>query len=97
MSADNRICIQQWMSQWYVWHGSCSMTYYEPPFGCDDVFDTERQALAFAAKEEVEIGYLEGGVTIVDVHEQAAALAETIEMCEKRLDNLKRTGLQYPL
>ena len=97
MSADNRLCYMQWnTNQWFVWHGSCSEDYYEPPSWAQDIFATEEEALAFIKEEEGRIGYLEGGVTLVGDLEQDEALRGTIEDLTRRLENLTTKGHQYP-
>ncbi len=96
MSSDNRICIMHWMSQWHVWHGSGSINYSEPPC-TTKAFDTEKYALQYAAKLEEEISYLEYGCGPICVEEQIAGLNDVIESAKWRLDNLRKTGVQFPV
>jgi hypothetical protein len=95
MSADNRICIIEDASGgWAVWLGSCSEDYYEAPFNAE-YFDDKDKAFAYTDQLALDIGYLEGGITIIDENEQRKALKDTIEYALRRLTNLDETGSQY--
>jgi len=92
MSADNRLCVMLWGGlQWHVWHGSGSVTYYEPPLSAK-AFNTDREAYEYAYREADRIGYLEYGVTLIGASEQESVLAATIRNLEQRLSNLRVVG-----
>lgn len=87
----------EWMGQWYVWHGSGSVNYFEPPFGLSDgceSFETEKEALEYACKEEERIGYLEYGIQYIGIKEQKQGLREMIDDCQRALENLEKHGSQ---
>ena len=98
MSADNRICLMEWDhgTAWYGWHGSCSMSYFEPPASAN-WFRRYEEALDWAANEAKDMVILEGGITVVGVDEQKQALKEIAEDCLKRADNIEKWGVQYPV
>lgn len=95
MSADNRICIMEWMGKWFVWHGNGSTNYYEPPYHETEMFETREAALLFADEEEKRIEYLEYGTTFIGKNEQRAGLIDKIGLLTKRLQDLDKHGEQY--
>ena len=96
MSADNRICVMEWCGFWYVWMGSLSAYYYEPPMNQDGrVFSSKEQALEYAEKEAENCTILEGGIEEIGQEEQRLGLQNLINDATIRLDNLKKHGKQY--
>lgn len=96
MSADNRLCIMPWGGlQWFVWNGSGSEEYYEPPYHAIP-FMSRKEAEAWLDAEEKRIEYLEYGVGEICREEQEAGLVGIIADCQRRLHNLRTKGHQYP-
>jgi len=84
MSADNRICVLEDNGQWYVWEGSLSCEYFEPPYGAE-FFHTQKEAFEYVDRIVRDINILEGGVTRIDNSERLTAINYELE----RLNNLK--------
>lgn len=81
MSADNRILIYQKPedARYYVWEGSCSMNYFEPPNGSISFFNKEQaETAAFYIRKDLLI--CEGDI-------QELTDAEVIEGLKEQLNN----------
>jgi len=80
MSADNRICVMlpHFDHKWYVWKGSCSQNYHEPPSNAVS-FVEEDDAWEYARKEAEKCVILEGGIEKVSDSEIIQALREELE------------------
>ena len=78
MSADNRILYHQHTDGlWYVWHGSCSSDYHEPP-NQSPSFSSETVAMNYAVKEAEQCAVLEGGIERLSNAEIIRALREDL-------------------
>jgi len=79
MSADNRICVMlpHFDHKWYVWHGSCSINYHEPPSNAVS-FAEEDDAWEYAHKEADTCTILEGGIEKISDREIIEALREEL-------------------
>ena len=95
MSADNRICIMQYLfGNWAVWHGSASCDYSEPPHEAR-VFESKNEAEEYAWKCEEEMGGTEYGVECISEDEQMNGLCMEIADIGKRMKNLRECGHQW--
>lgn len=85
MSADNRVIVHQAPNdKWFVWEGSLSFNYFEPP--ADSVsFNEEDDAWEYARKLESEMCVCEGGA-------QRLSQIEIIDGLRQELDMLKNPG-----
>lgn len=92
MSSDNRLCKMRYRWGWYVWNGSGSMNYDQPPDHAH-CFETEDEANAYMRTRSDD--YFEYGHQVIGVDEQRAALREIIEDATARLEMLERTGQQW--
>lgn len=78
MSADNRLIIFEENSKWYVWHGSCSIDYFEPSAGAS-CFDTEEEAYKYAVEQVEEMSICEGGIQRLTNTEIVRGMREEID------------------
>ena len=98
MSADNRLCIMRGeCERWYVWEGSMSVSYYQPPRHCLKDFCTEKEATDYAMKESENYTILEYGVQTITTEEQMQGLAYEIEDLSMRLRKLIVSGHQFDI
>lgn len=84
MSADNRLIIFENNSKWYVWEGSCSFDYFEPPTD-SKVFNSEEEATKYASDEYSKMSICEGGI-------QRLTSAEIINGMREEIDMLRNPG-----
>lgn len=84
MSADNRLIIFENNSKFYVWEGSCSFDYFEPPANAK-VFNSEEEATKYASDEYSKMSICEGGI-------QRLTSAEIIQGMRQEIDMLRNPG-----
>ena len=98
MSADNRVCIFERKGNmcpgWYVWMGSASHDYHEPP-QMADCYCTEKEALEAAHRMEEDATIVEYGTCQIDVEEQRKGLTWELADLAERLLRLQREGHQW--
>lgn len=97
MSADNRILIHNDGDHWYVWHGSCSYNYCEPPYDEFDnpctnlqMFDTYNEADHYAQEQAQGMLILEGGVEILTPEEILKGLLREQRWIEEKIKEIKK-------
>lgn len=97
MSSDNRLCVlkvdqyndeKDYFGIWYVWEGSASVDYFEPPPNAKK-FNTENEVKDYISElEKVEGGYYEYGVCWIDDYEQMKGMRAEIEYLKQIIDDL---------